>query len=283
MRVRLPDETTVRGRGIDLSDFDIDADTVVAAVRNPAFDGDGLCIDCPEPGPGHDRLAVIPVPNFSHTPVLAAVGRSRGLTTPVDDEIDRIEARLADIAADTDAGDAAESLRAARRRLAEAGDDEARLRERVATLRGRLNAHRESDDEEAASAVKSDLVEATTTLSEVETERIAAEQRLSALERDARSARDTREERLRLRDALDNRRREARRSLAEVLRAEFDDAVRELAEWVDDSGTPQPESVVSALAAVTLAEFRAPVVLTTRIFPDAQTATRELDVPVIRV
>ncbi|ELZ76018.1 hypothetical protein C455_15373 [Haloferax larsenii JCM 13917] len=283
MKARLPDGTTIQGRGIDLSAFDIDADSVVDSIRCSTADQRGLHIDCPDPGPGHDRLAVVPLPSFSRSHALAAAGRSRGLTTPVDDELDRIETRLADIESDTDTDESLEALRAARRRLATAGADEDRLRERVATLRGQLNAHRDADDEDAAAAVKTELVETTTKLSEVSTERIAAEQRLSTLEQDARRSRDTREERLRLQDALDNRRREARQYLADTLEAEFESAVRELHKRGADVADSRAEHVVPTLAAVKLADFCAPVVLTARFFSDASTAAQVLDTPVIRV
>lgn len=279
MKVALPDGTVREGRAIDLSETGFAPEAVVRAVRAPVSTDDTLRVECPEPGPGHESLARVPVSNATHGRLLAAVGRSRGMTSPVDDEIDRLTARLADHAVTDD--DYAHSLRTARRRLADAGDDEARLRERTATLRGRLSAHRETGDDEAIEATRSELVDVATELSEVETERIAAEQRLDALEREATHARDSRDERLRLSDALANRRREARTHFSEALAAEFDEAKRELGALSPDYAAT--DSVVAALAAVRLADLRAPVVSTCRFFFDAETAVRHLDAPVIRV
>ncbi|AFK17968.1 hypothetical protein E6P09_04245 [Haloferax mediterranei ATCC 33500] len=314
MRIRLPDGTVRAGRTSDLSDVGLDPAAVVDAVRTPDGAGDdiqspaatdsGLWVDCPTPGPGYDRLARIPVPESppSRGQLLVAVGRSRGLQTPVDDELAQLEARLAEHEGQTedDSPDhivpSASELREARRRVAAAGDDQTRLRERVATLRGRLNAHREAGDDASAASTQSELVEIATKLSEVETERIAAEQRLEALERAARRARDGREERLRLHDAIANRRRERRSYFCAELSEEFDDTVRELtAEFFEptdaasdassnsnSNSNPNRSSVVDALAAVRLADLDAPVVLTRRFFGDVETAARWLDTPVIR-
>ncbi|ELZ95065.1 hypothetical protein C440_08312 [Haloferax mucosum ATCC BAA-1512] len=308
MRLRLPDGTVRTGRAIDLSSERLDPNEVVDAVRTDSGrDADctdsapdtGLCIECPEPGPGYDRLARIPAPNspLSRGELLVAVGRSRELATPVDDDLARLEARLLEREPDSDENTAtlpapsASDLREARRRVAAAGDDESRLRERVATLRGRLNAHREADDEEAAAATQSELVEVATELSEVETERVAAKQRLDALERAARRARDGREERLRIRDAIANRRRELRAYLSTELGDEFDATVRELvadARGPNDfvrsatSGTGNlQQTVVNGLAAVRIAELNAPVVLMRQPFTDLETAVQWLGTPVI--
>ncbi|POG56799.1 DUF7856 family protein [Haloferax marisrubri] len=311
MRLRLPDGSVHEGAAIDLAgdSLAVGVDEVVAAIRaDEEADATGaLRIDCPPPGPGHDRLSRVPVskPTPSRGWLLAAVGRSRGLRSPVADDLDRLEARLAehrDRAAEESAGDereradtSAAALREARRRVAAAGADESRLRERVATLRGRVNAHRDAGDDEATAAARDELVEVATELSEVETERVAAEQRLSALERAARSERDSREARLKLEDAVENRRREARAQFAAELGAEFEAALRDLeslpaaAESADSPAGSSSESsdleadpVARALAAVRLADLSAPVVLSCGWFSDAEAAANWLGVPVVR-
>ncbi|ELZ73924.1 hypothetical protein C457_01535 [Haloferax prahovense DSM 18310] len=309
MRLRLPDGTVHEGPAIDLADgpFDVGADEVVAAIRgDDGDDGDdatgALRIDCPPPGPGYDRLGRIPVskPTPSRGWLLAAVGRSRGLRSPVADDLGRLEAKLAERRDDGVEGEADEhesidtsaaALREARRRVAAAGEDESRLRERVATLRGRVNAHRDAGDDEATETAQSELVEVATELSEVETERVAAEQRLSALERAARTERDSREARLKLEDAVENRRREARAYFAAELGDAFEAALRSLvatpplmatAESPASVADLESDPVARALAAVRLADLSAPVVISCGRFSDAEAAANWLDAPVIR-
>jgi hypothetical protein len=279
MKVVLREGPVREGRGIDLSETQFSPEAVASAIRRTDA-VDGLRIECADPGPGHDHLGRVPSSTVTRGHLLEAVGRSRRLQTPVDAEIARIESRLAEQSSPADP-DAPRDLRAARRRLAEAGDDESRLRERVATLRGRLNAHRETGDEEAITTTRDELVSVTTELSEVVTERVAAEQRLDALERRARSVRDSRDLRLQHTDALANRRRDARAYFIEKLGDEFDVAVRELSEATFE--TADADELVRQLAAVRLADFSAPVVLTCRAFTDVETAAHYLDSPVVRV
>ncbi|ELZ70111.1 hypothetical protein [Haloferax volcanii] len=307
MRLRLPDGTAVEGRAIDLASDSVavDADEVVAAVRaDGGADAPGAVrIDCSSPGPGHDRLGRVPVsdPAPSRGWLLAAVGRSRGRRAPVADDLDRLEAKLAEhrdrAAGESNADDpervdtSAAALRQARHRVAAAGEDESRLRERVATLRGRVNAHRDAGDDEATAAARQELVEAATELSEVETERVAAEQRLSALEQASRAERDRRDARLKLEDAVENRRRDARAYFAGELGAEFEAALRDLASLPAASaavGSPpaptdlESNPVARSLAAVRLADLSAPVVLSCGRFSDAEAAADWLGAPVVR-
>ncbi|ELK51073.1 hypothetical protein D320_15850, partial [Haloferax sp. BAB-2207] len=231
----------------------------------------------------------------------AAVGRSRGRRAPVADDLDRLEAKLAEhrdrAAGESNADDpervdtSAAALRQARHRVAAAGEDESRLRERVATLRGRVNAHRDAGDDEATAAARQELVEAATELSEVETERVAAEQRLSALEQASRAERDRRDARLKLEDAVENRRRDARAYFAGELGAEFEAALRDLASLPAASaavGSPpaptdlESDPVARSLAAVRLADLSAPVVLSCGRFSDAEAAADWLGAPVVR-
>lgn len=101
---------------------------------------------------------------------LAAAARSRGLSALQDEAIERVEAERAAVEAP------ATALDRARKRVADAGEAERALRERVARLSSKLEARREAGLD--ASAVERELDDAARELSEVETERLAAEQRL---------------------------------------------------------------------------------------------------------
>jgi hypothetical protein len=168
--------------------------------------------------------------------------------------------------------------------VARAGDDEERLRERVATLRGQLQAHRDAGRE--TSDVRQQLDETVTRLAEVETERIAAEQALVRAEREATSARTVRERRLRLQDRAANLRRASRQHLGDELYDEFCAAVASIPRAVSPSEHPsefEGDSVTVRLAAVAVADLDAPVVLSCDRFDSAETAVTRLNTPVVRV
>lgn len=185
---------------------------------------------------------------------LARVARSHGLRAPQADRIDELTATLdggesrsenegpkptradgagaasvadesASGSAETDeSAEAEQAIRAARRRVAETGTAVERLRERVATLRGRLAAEREAG--ETTASVEAELERVTRELTEAETEQIAARESLDRRRRRVRERRDERERRLRRHDELRNRRREARAWLADRLARPFHDALR---------------------------------------------------------
>jgi hypothetical protein len=239
-----------------------------------------VAVDCADPGPIHDRIGhVTPDTDPSLRGALADAARSRGISAPESTALAAARERL-DSLSPPDADPSA-----ARRRVAEVGEDRRRLRERVATLRGRLQALREVDDADAVAEAERELSEATRELSEVETERIAAEQRLDRLERDVRAARDAREERLALQDRIGNLERAARRSLAAAVWDEFADAAAALpgdGAVGDDPGTYRGDPVTAALAAVRVADVDAPVVLSIRRFESATEAATRLNAPVVR-
>ncbi|WP_410765923.1 hypothetical protein [Haloferax sp. DFSO60] len=278
MKIRLLDGTVRTGRGIDLLGFELDAETVADAVRDEASVPE-LTIDCPAPGPGHETLGVVSSSLSSPGNLFEAVGRSRGESSPADSDLARLEARRRDVS--TSANATPPDLDSARQRVAETGADVARLREETAALRGRLTAHREAEDDGAVADVGRKLRETTTKLSEVETERIAAEQRLSALEREARGVRDQREERLKLEDALDNRRRESRAYFSDRYASAAEQTAETLADFA--SGSVAFDSLLTTLACIRLADLDAPVVLACDFFDDAETAAAALDTPVIRL
>jgi hypothetical protein len=268
---------THRGRAIDL-DADLSAETVLAAVRGRDVDAE-LRVDCPPPGAVHDRVGhVAPDAPFSLRGALAAVARSRGLTAPQRPDIEETRRRLDSLSVPE------ADLDAARRRVAETGASVDRLRERVATLRGRTQAVREvGGDVEAAQA---DLAAAIEELSEVETERIAAEQSLEMAEARARTARDRREERFGLEDRVANLERDARAALAAEVYDEFAAAVATL----PGDGAPgdcpadyEGDPVTAMLGAVRVATLDAPAVLAARRFESAERAAAVLDAPVVRL
>lgn len=279
---------TFDGPAVDLAarGVAVDAGAVVDAVRNGAERGpdgcwDGLAVRCPTPGPVHSHVAhVRDSMSFDLRAALAAVARARGEVAPERAALEAARDRLA--APSTSEVD----LRTVRRRVAEAGAEERRLRERVASLRGRLQAYRETDPEAAESAAE-DLSAAVERLTEVETERIAAEQRLERVRRRARDVRDARERRFGLEDEVANLERAARRSLAAAVYNEFDAAVASLpgpdADAGDAPGEYEGDPATAALAVICVADLSAPVVLSCRRFGDATAASTRLDAPVVRL
>ena len=282
MKVRVGDAVR-SGRAVDLRTFariDLGPEAVAEAVRADGATADSgrsvadrsLAVDCPDVGEVHDHVGAIRADaTLARRPALAAAARSDGHAAPQEEELAAVRERLDALDPPT------VDLRSARERAAEAGDAEAEWRERVAALRGRVRALRESDaDVEDAEA---DLAEATRRLSEVETERIAAEQALARARERARETRETRRQRLRLEDRAGNLRRAAREALAERVRDEFE-AARDA---IPD--TELPAETRDALAVARVAAPNAPIVLAGEADPfgGPEAAVRWLDAPVILV
>lgn len=252
------------GAVADCRPVDVDGAAVAAAIRGrPSPYG----AHCPPPGGIHDRVGYVrPGMRFEVRTVLAAAGRSRGLTTPQDDDLASVRDRLASF---EESGDIP-------RPSSTAPDaDRERLRERVAELRGRVQAFeacdRDASDERAA------LRDAARRLSELETERIAATETRTQ----ARDHRDHRERRMRLSDREGNLARDARASLVDELQEEFAAAVHSQPAAVDDPFEADP--VTAALAVLRVASVRAPVVLAVDRFEHPAAAARWLDAPVVRL
>jgi hypothetical protein len=278
----------------------------------------------------------------------AIVARSQGVTTPVDDRLETLDAALAgtatvdlddghgeqrlpprqtvdsgdsravdggDVAslddpaasadtdsaasadtdhaasADTDSATSADTdhaeLTAARRQTARVGDSVEKLRERVAALRGELQATKAADGEtEAASA---SLREAVKSLTEAEADRIAADQRLSRQSRRVRERRSALRRRLRARDERRNRAREARGHLGEAVYDELSaamEAVERLTERGPASSGERPaafegDRVAAHLAAIAVADTAEPVVVGIEAFTSAAEAAELLGTPVV--
>jgi len=298
--VRIGDDRRA-GRAVDCRDLPLTPRRVADAVRGDTADGaagasspdpnTAVSVTCPDPGPVHDHVGLVePTTDVRARTALAAAARSRGATTPVSEDIADCRAALADLEI-PDSPD----LRAARERVAGTESAVAASRERVATLRGRLQACRDAGRD--ATALEAELAAATTELSERETERAAAREALSMARREARESREAREHRRTLEDRLANLERRARAHLVECARDSFAAAVaaapgdpaeavvgRAAADTPTDVDEPfATDDVTAALAVAWVATLRAPVVLACDRFADPAAAARWLDAPVVRV
>ncbi|GAB7009593.1 hypothetical protein [Halorubrum trueperi] len=189
---------------------------------------------------------------------LAAAARSLGRSSSISGELFELHERVASIEAEP------VDLVSPRRRVAEAGGEESRLKERVAALRGDVRARREMEAD--ADGALADLESAAAALSSAQTERIAAEQALERARERAASARDERERRLALRDRLRNRRRDARRELAIGVYPEFREALSGVpgGDPADAGAAPSEYDgprIAASLAAVRLADLDGSVTL----------------------
>lgn len=295
-----------RGRALDLRDRDVDAAAVAAAIRS---DGAGasrcdgplessapgagtdrtaeaepnrdtestLTARCPPPGPVHDRVGVVrPGREYPLQTALAAAARSLGYEFTRSDELEDVRERLAAL------DPPAVSLDEERRRVAETETPD-ELEERVAALRGQLDAARErGDDPEALEAATERAV---ADLASRRTERLAAEQSLERARERARERRDRREERLRLQDRERNLEREARRELATALQGSFERALAAVPGSATTGERPWQveEQVAGALAVCRIAPLSAPVVVAVDRFSSARAAAAAVDAPVVLV
>jgi hypothetical protein len=280
------DGSHLQGRALDLRERDLPAQALVDAVRVASTPGPvpvsepGIHVDCDPAGLVHGHVRQIPPESFDLYDALVAAARSHGTVVAATRRLEHARTALAAVKQRTVDVDRT----AAKRRAAETGRAEDRLGERVATLRGRLDARRELGAD--TTVVETELAEAVAELTEAETERIAAEQRLAQIERAVRSERDARQRRLRLADRVDNLRRRVRRDLVTSVYDDFERAVDALPGETDPGTRPSEyagDRTTAALAVVRVARLRAPVVLSVEPFGSpAETATW-LDAPVIQL
>lgn len=281
------DGRTACGGVVDLWDWDptdeIDGAALHAAIRG---DRSPYGVHCQSSTEVHDRAGFVrPGMGIATRTALAAAGRSRGLPTPHDQELASVRSALDALRVDLDPPDE-HSIRPETGPTPRDADRE-RLRERVAELRGRIQAL-EGVDRDASDA-RSTLRDAARRLSELETERLAA----TETREQARSRRDRREKRLRLEDRKANLERAARAHLVDELHDEFttavdrvpatpdDDAEDAAGDAVEDPFAADP--VTAALAVLHVADVRAPVVLAVDRFGRPRAAADWLDAPVIRL
>jgi hypothetical protein len=229
--------------------------------RSGVTDGRDEAAADPEPAVPDPTAVIGRIPTRASLPrELAAAARTLGQRSSVETELVEIRDAIASIEIEP------VDLDAARRRVAAASGEAERLKERVAALRGGVQARRavEAETDEALG----DLESAAAELSAAQSERIAAEQALQRARERAATARDARERRLELRDRLRNRRRDARRELAREVYPAFRDALSAVpgVDPADAGGEPAAydgPSLAASLAAVRLAELDGPVVLGT--------------------
>jgi hypothetical protein len=232
-------------RVVDRRDTDVAVERLLEGIRDPSDER----VACPAPGPAHAHLGWLhPELTLNRRAAFAAVARSRGETAPQVADLRSVAVELRTVAAEST------DLAEARARVAAAGDEYERLRERVATLRGAVRAQREAGLDASDDAAELEATAAR--LSEVATEAEAARQALDRARATARSAYDQRERRLELQDRAANLQRAARATLADRVRPEVEAA---LDQWDGGPLESAPDPVVG-VAAATTGTFDAPVV-----------------------
>ena len=262
------------GRAVDLRNEPVSTEAVRAAIQGGT---EKLTVDCPSASCWWADLAV-PTDDTPPLDRVVAAARSRGHRPPVERKLAAAQRELQTLSVET------VDTASTRQRLADAGREVERLREEVATARGRLQSRREmnADTADAESA----LADATKRLSAAETERIAAEQAHAAAQQRVREAREARERRLRLQDRVANRQRDTRHALATAVSEAFSAAVDTVPGEASLSLDPletDGDDVTAALAAARIADLQAPVVDSTGLFDSAAIAAETLGCRVLCV
>jgi len=254
------DGQTWCGSVADLRSSDLDSGDVLTAVRGKA----SPCgVHCPTPDQFHERVGhVHPEMGLRIRTALADAARSRGAVAPQDEKRARLRDRR----------DAIDVAGQPPRRADAPATDVRALEERVATLRGRVTALEECEQD--ASEERAELRAAAARLSETETTRLAAEEYRDQ----TRSDRDRREQRMVLDDRIGNLERAARAHLVDRLRDRYERALFALAPTADPFAA---NPVFAALALLRIGSVTAPVVLdTVPLASPAATATW-IEAPVI--
>lgn len=262
------------GRAIDLSKHTLDAETLVQAIR----DESDPTVKCVSPGPLHEYVGWIRKGmDLRIRTALAAVARSRGVSAPQDEERERVLERIDALPEET------VETAIYRKRLAAKTEDIIRHREKVARLQGQVQAFRKREGMSGTGGnpeVFDSLKNAIRTLSELETEHVAAEQTLERARERQRRIHDVRDKRLALEDRAANLARDARRHLVTQLEEEFETTVKAVPGTKAEVGF-DADPVPASLAIARLGVIDAPIVLECNRFTSARTATDWLNVPVI--
>lgn len=262
------------GWAIDLSDASLDAEMVIQAIRNgPDRVGNSeLIVEHTDPGPLHEYVGWITAEmSLRSRAALAAVARSRGQSAPQDAERKRILERIDALPTAT------VETSPTRKRLAATNEEIDRQREQVARLQGQVQALREIESEDLPETLDT-LQSAIRELSELETERTAAEQALERKRNRRRQLHDVRDERLALEDRAANLARDAREHLVAQIEEEFETTVKAV------PGATTAESadpVTTGLAIARLGMIKTPIVLECDRFTSARAAADWLDAPVV--
>ena len=271
-------ETVHRGRAVSLTGK-VDPETIARAVREGTADGPEVTVSVTARTPHrvHGRVGCLqPGMGLRVRTALAAAARIRGVRTPHDTHLRRAHERLAAL----DVGGV--ETTDARRRLASARADTDRLRERVASARGRLQAREELGADTGPARER--LETAARELSESETSAAAARQSLDRRRRKARAARDDLDERMHLEDEVANLERRVRSALVDRFRDAYAAAVADVPGGSGDPGDPfDVDPLTTGLAVARVADFDAPVVVACDRFGSAQAASRWLAAPVVRI
>lgn len=270
------DGSASRGRVVRLPQS-VDPETVARAVRTGPDGSGSLSVVARAPHPVHERVGCLrPGMAVRTRTALAEAARARGYRTACDAALERARERLAEV----DAGDV--ETADARKDVAAAAADTDRLRERVATIRGRLQARSEHDTDTEPASER--LEAAARELSEVETTAAAARQTLDRKRREAREVRDTLEARMRLEDRVANLERQARAALVDRVRGAYATAVADAPGGPDDPADPfDVDGLTAAMAVARVADFDAPVVVACDRFESGRAASRWLGAPVVQV
>ena len=266
------DETSYAGPVISIN-RPVDPATVFRAVQQTEPVGYyPVRVENPQPAPVYEHIGCVRAEmGLRVRSALAKAGRSRGLTTPVDEELYSVRERLASLSPD------AAEMTQYRRELAATEADVALLHEQVAQARGRLKTRREND--RPTGRAEQTLFELIRKLSERATAGAAARQNLTEARERAREQRTRRDQRVRLEDRAGNLRRRAHRHLVDRLRSEYVTAIAELTDAAPFDAPPP----VAALAVARVASLSAPVVLAYDQFSTADAAYRWLGAPLIRI
>jgi chromosome segregation ATPase len=195
------------------------------------------------------------------------------MAAPQDDEIESLRDELGAIETPEVA------IEDARRRLAEATGQTQELRERMATLRGRLQERTARDGDVAD--IRDELETTAARLSEVETERAAAEQRLDRARARRREANAVRDRRLELEDRIGNLERDARATLVDRVRERYETALREVPDGPEFGDPFAVPAAVAALAIARIGRLVTPIVYDGARFETATRAAVWLGTPVV--
>lgn len=273
------DDVVQRGRAVRVT-AEIEPGTVAAVIRGEEREGrDEVEISCPDPSPLHDFVGCIhPAMGLRTRTALAEAARTRGATTPYDDDIQAVREELEAIAVED------VSLESHRQAVADAETAVEEARVRAAEARGRVRQQQENG--EKTESARAQLDEALKELSETETSAIAARQAYSEARATRREQRDRRERRLRLEDRIANLERQARSHLVDQVREEFTSALSAVPGGTHGEkglGELDADPVSTALAIARLGTLVAPVVLAIDRFESPASASEWLDAPVVHL
>lgn len=269
--------TVYRGRAVTVRET-VSPDLLARAVREgEATNGDvAVTVTARTPHDVHEYVGCLnPGRGLRVKTALASAARARGHGTPTDEQLAETRRSLA--AVETEAVDTSNQ----RRDLSEARTETDRLRERVAALRGRLDAKREQGlpTDEAREKLRT----AIRTLSDAETTAVAARQRLEQGRQRGREARDSLAQQRRLEDEVANLERRARAHLVECVRPAYECALADVPGGPDTVPADpfDVDPVRAGLAVARVAALDAPVVVDCDRFDSARAASAWLDAPVL--